>query len=106
MEETIEYSDEQKSILRAKQAELLRLLDAVASLSKSSEWATLKEIVFDKSVASIEKQIISESLTGMINSNKLYKLQGEWAWAKQYADMDRFADTLKIQLEEIKKKLR
>lgn len=101
-----ELNEEQKTILRAKQTELIRLTDAVAKLSKSEEWATLKEIVFDKSVASIERQLLSEALTKKIDTDKLYKLQGEWAWAKQYSDMDRFGDTLKNQLEDIKLRLR
>lgn len=98
-----EFTEERKAKLRERQNELVRLLEALAKLDKSEEWHILKELVFDKSVTLIERQLLNESLAKEIDTNKLYKLQGEWAWAKQYGDVNRFADTLKIQLEEIKK---
>lgn len=98
-------NQEQRTKLRERQAELITLLEALAKLDGTKEWKVLKELVFDKSVASIERQLQSEALAPEINLNKLYKLQGEWVWAKQHSDMGRFVDTLKTQLEDIKKKL-
>jgi len=101
-----ELTEERKTKLRERQSELMRLLEALGKLDKSEEWHVLKELVFDKSVIAVERQLLNESLAKEIDTNKLYKLQGEWAWAKQYGDVNRFADTLKTQLEEIKKLLK
>jgi hypothetical protein len=100
-----ELTEEQKTNLRKTQADLMRLLEALSKLDKSEEWNVLKELVFDKSVASIERQLLSESLNETIETNKLYKLQGELAWAKRYSDVNRLADTLKTQLKDIKNRL-
>ncbi len=97
-----ELTEERKALLRERQAELMRLLDALTKLDKSEEWHILKELVFDKSVTSIEKTMINETQRPEINTNKLYKLQGELDWARKYSDINRFADTLKKQLQEIK----
>lgn len=101
-----EISEEGKVKLRERQADLVRLIEALAKLEESKEWNVLKELVFDKSVTAIERQILNESLTNPIDTNKLYKLQGEWSWAKQYSDVARFADTLKKQLSDIKLRLK
>jgi hypothetical protein len=100
-----EITEENKVKLREIQDRLVRLLEALARLETNEDWLTLKELVFNKTLASIEKQLINESLAKVIDTNKLYKLQGEWAWAKQNVDSERFIQTLKSQLEDIKKKL-
>lgn len=101
-----ELTEEQKIRLREKQTELIKLLETLQGLEKTDEWQTLKELVFKPSLNAIQKQIISEALNPTIDTNKLYRLQGEWTWAKQHADTDRFASTLKKQIEDIKNKLK
>lgn len=91
--------------LREEQTRLLTIIESFEKLEKSKEWSSLKELVFDKSLGSIERQIMNESLELEINTDKLYRLQGERAWVKQYCDTNRFVETLKKQLEEIKKRL-
>lgn len=98
-------SDESKAILREEQNRLIKIIESLSSLDKSEEWSTLKELVFNKSLHSIERQIMSATLSEEIDLNKLYKLQGEWVWAKQFTDTNRFTETLKKQLQDIKKRL-
>ncbi len=105
MEEEI-ITDQTKALLREKQEELIRLIEALLTLDKSQEWATVKELVFDKSLAAIERQLLVETLAPTVVVEKLYHLQGQWAWAKQYADVNRYVKTLKVQLENIKNKLK
>jgi hypothetical protein len=105
MDEQIELTDENKILLRGEQTRLIKVVEALQKLDESKEWQTLKELVFSKSLASIERQMLNECVAQEVNVNKIYRLQGEWAWAKQYNDVDRFAETLKRQLEEIKKRL-
>jgi len=99
-------SEEVKTQLREKQNELISIIEALTRLDTNPDWQTLKELVFDRALDSIERQIRNEALNQTIDTSKIYKLQGEWAWAKQNVDSDRFISTLKIQLEDIKQKLK
>lgn len=94
-----------KTILQEEQTRLISILEALEKLDKTKEWTTVKELVFNRSLESIERQIKVESLATEINTDKLYKLQGEWVWAKQFCDIDRFVETIKKQLEDIKQRL-
>lgn len=91
---------------REEQTRLITLIEAFESLEQSKEWEIVKELVFSKSLQAIERQILSESLKPLIDTNRLYRLQGEWTWAKQYNDTAQFVDTLKKQLANIKDKLK
>lgn len=102
----IELTEEVKVILRERQTELVKITEALGRLENSKEWETLKELVFNRSLVGIERQLLNETLATKIDTDKLYRLQGEWAWAKQYNDTKKFADTLKQQLESIKQKLK
>lgn len=106
MEENEPISDEAKALLREEQARLVKLIEALVKLDKSEEWNTLKELVYDKSLLAIERQLLQEALSKDIKTEKLYHLQGQWAWAKQFCDVNRFVVTLKQQLEEIKKRIK
>lgn len=101
-----DLSDEVKSKLRERQTELIAIIEALVELDRSKSWNVLKELIFDKSVTSIERQMLSESLALEIKVERIYKLQGEWAWAKQFGDTDRFVEMLKKQLEDINNKLK
>lgn len=101
-----ELSEEVRVKLQERQTELIKIIESFEKLDQSKEWNTLKELVFDKSLEAIERQLLNESLAPKINTDKLYKLQGEWVWAKQYNDTNRFVEALKLQLQDIKKRLK
>lgn len=102
----IVLTDEIKVQLRERQTELVKIIEALAKLEGSKEWGTLKDLVYSKSLVAIERQMLNENMAQTINTDKLYRLQGEWAWAKQFNDTNRFVETLKKQLEDIKQKLK
>lgn len=101
-----ELTEEKKAKLRETQTELLLKLEALANLDENKDWQTLKELVFKKSLVSIERQQLHEAQAKDVSLYKLYRLQGEWEWAKRYCDTDRFVDSLKNQLKEIKSLLK
>lgn len=98
--------EQEKEQLLKIQDRLIRLVESLSRLETNEDWKTLKELVFEKSVSSIERQLLNETLNKEINTNQIYKLQGEWAWAKQYTDVSRFIETLRKQLEDVKSKLK
>ncbi len=101
-----ELSDKSIELLEQKREELVKIIQSFEILDKSKEWSTLKELVFDKSLASIERQLLSESLSPELTTSKLYKLQGEYAWAKRFTDFNGFIEKSKKQLEDINKKIK
>jgi hypothetical protein len=99
-------TDEVKVQLRNEQTRLIKIIEAFMGLDKNKDWQILQELVFNLSVANIERQIYNVSLSREIDDKELYRLQGQLAWAKQYNDTGRFVEALKKQLEEIKRKLK
>lgn len=102
----IELTEEVKVKLREKQTELVKILEALDGLSKIKEWKVLQELLFAPSLEAIERQVKNEALALEIDEKKLYKLQGEWVWARQFMNVSEFTKTLKHQLEGIKNKLK
>lgn len=99
-----EFEPQGKELLEGKYNELVRVLESFESLEKSKEWATLKELVFDKDLASIERQLYVASIDPILDVPKIYKLQGKRDHAYKY-QIDKYIETLKKQLENIKKQI-
>ncbi len=99
MEEEIEN----KGQYQERHAELVKIVEAFASLEKSKEWEVLKDLVFDKELEKIESRIRSESFNPVIDVTKIYRLQGRREFAKQFCDVKKYVDLLVKQLEELKK---
>ena len=98
--------EEAKVLLRQEQDRLIQIIEAFEGLEKREEWQTLKDLVFSKSANAIQRQILSESLNTKINTDRLYKLQGEFAWVTQYNETGRFVETARKQLADIKRRLK
>lgn len=101
-----ELDETTKERLEIKRTELVKIVEAFERLDKSEEWSTLKELVFSKSLEGIERQLLIEALNEEVDVNKICRLQGEWKWAKQYNDLNRFIEITKSQLSDIKSKLK
>ena len=102
----IELTPEVEIKLRERQGELVQIIEAIERLEKNKDWQTIKELVFGKWLEAVERQIFNETLSKEINTPKLYRLQGEWASARQYAKPVEFAKQLAVQLQGIKNKLK
>lgn len=102
----LELTEEIKEKLREEQSRLIKIIKAFERLNESEEWKVLQELVFGKSLEAIEKQLFMESVSKEISLHKLYKLQGEWVWCRQYADSKTYVQTLRKQLQGIKDKLK
>lgn len=87
--------------MESREQELIKILEAFSRLRQSQDWNTIQELYFKPQIASIESQLLSESLNNEIDSKKLYRLQGEWTRVK-LNDMDRVIERLTAELKSIK----
>lgn len=73
--------------LRERDSELVRIIEALDALIKSEEWRTLKTLVFDTILDSLDSRVRSEADRPEVSLPELYKLQGEKRWARRYCDL-------------------
>ena len=102
----IELTEDIKEKLRVKQTEIEKVLEALEKLDKTKEWKALQEYLFKPSMEAIERQMRNECTAPVIDKNKLYRLQGEWVWARQYMNIPNFVSTLKQELTALRNKLK
>lgn len=104
-------SEEKKPIdksvwARQREGELVTLVEAIGKVSQSDEWKVLKTHIFDGIVETIERKIDTESMKPEIDTAELYRLQGQLAWARKYADFDKLKEVFKVELDGLKKQLK
>lgn len=90
------------SLLREREAKLVRMIEAIAALGQSPEWSTLKDELFDGALESVERRIKDEADKADLNTPELYRLQGERKWARRYADLTKLSDMYRAELAHIR----
>lgn len=98
-----ETQEERLPVLRARESELVKIIEAVGRLSNTTEWSTLKSLVFDGVLESLQKKLASESYKMPLDEPTIYKLQGQITWAKKYSNLESFADEKRLELTNIRK---
>ena len=88
--------------LRAIEAKLTRIIEAIVRLNQTDEWSTLKSLVFDSRIKTIEEQIMAESNKNIIEDPSLYRLQGRLFEARRY-DLDTLLKNSRQELINIKR---
>lgn len=86
--------------------ELVKEIESFEKIQKSEEWTIVNSLIFSKALKSIERQMLSASTAKEISVNELYRLQGEWTWAKHYSDLSTLTEQLKKELDNINKQLK
>ncbi len=92
-------------VLRERQVKLTKIIEAINALSGKKEWQALKDLVFNKELDRIERSLQSEAKKIELSAPDIYRLQGEYKWAKRYSDLYKLAETYKTELSSISKKI-
>ena len=92
--------------LRQKESELVLLIETLQRVSSSQDWSTLKSSIFDGVVENLEKQLLDEAKQDKPDTLKLASLNGQFIWAKKYADLDSLASAFRVELSGIRKQLK
>jgi hypothetical protein len=94
-----------KPTLRHRETEVVAIIDAISKLLITDEWNTLKNLIFDGLVTSLEKRLKTESSADEIKTSELYRLNGQLTWAKKYSDLSKLLDVYKLELMNIRKRI-
>lgn len=97
--------DQQIPWLRAREGELVKIIEAIKQVESSEAWSTLKTHVLDGVLESLERRISSEASAKEVNPAEMYRLQGQIAWAKKYANLDTLTNAFRLELTSIRQKL-
>ncbi len=98
----LEEPEEKPKDTSIEEARLTRMIEALARLLVSQEWAVLQELHFGRELERVERLLISESKKDLLEDREIYRLQGELKWAKRYADLREWAKALTNQLKKLK----
>lgn len=103
LEESPEVQDERIPLLRARESELVKIIEALGRLSNTTEWSTLKSLVFDGVLENLEKRLASESHKMPLDDKAIYKLQGQILWAKRYSNLESLTNGFRTELINVRK---
>lgn len=103
--ETDEQTDAKSEALGTRESELVRIIEAIRAVQSSEGWSTLKTLLFDGVQESLEHRLASESQKREIDQPEMYRLQGQIAWARKYADLDVLANSYRLELINVRSQL-
>lgn len=89
--------------LREKEAELVKIIEALNEVGQSSSWISLKSLVFDKLTESLEKRLRQEVDRDEIILSEVQFLKGQIRWAKKYSDLSKLVSEFRLELSNIRK---
>ncbi len=96
---------DKKSILQTQHGELTQIAEALLRIESSEDWRKLKRMLLDGVVSTLEKQLTLAVSGDEVDMPKIYRLQGQLAWAKKYVDLKKLAEVFKLQVNNLNKQL-
>lgn len=92
-------------VLRRRESELVKIIEAIKGIETRDEWSTLKTYVFDGVLDSLEHRMASESHKMPLDEKEIYKLQGQIAWAKKFSNLETLAQAFRLELTNVRSQL-
>lgn len=88
-------------MLRARQEEIVKIIEAIDSISHSNHWKFIEESVFKTSLSSAVNQICVEK-----DDRKVAHLQGKIEVLSKYANFKEFSEAYRMELKSIEQQLK
>ncbi len=101
----IEDQVDNTEILRKRENELLKIIEALKGVEQSKDWSTLKIEIFDGLVNSLEKQLRDEAKKEDPDTLVLNRLAGQLKWAEKYSDLHKLENIFRVELQKIRQNL-
>lgn len=86
-----EETKDKATIVRERDAHLVRLIEAITDIQLTAAWSTLKE-EFDGEIAKLYRLLLAESRKKEVDLPEVYRLQGRIESAKKYSFESLLAD--------------
>lgn len=90
-----------KPMLRSRQEEIVKIIEAIDSICQSNYWKFLERELFQPILNSSVNQICIES-----NDRKVAILQGKIEILSKYADFKQFSEAYRMELKKIEQQLK
>lgn len=103
--EADERIEAKSAVLGERESELVRIIEAIRAIDSSEGWSTLKTLVFDGVLESLEHRLVSASNATELDQPEMYRLQGQIAWAKKYSNLDTLANSFRRELINVRSQL-
>lgn len=87
---------------RKYEGEVVRIIEALKEVESSHAWSTLKTLVFDGVVGSLESRRNGEAAKPSPDLPLIHRLNGQIMWARRYADLGQLATTYRLELQRIR----
>ncbi len=104
----VEYSSLSSSevdrtpVYQEKESDLIKIIDAIQGISKSKEWSTLKDKVFENLTKNLTKDILDEGRKVNPDALKLNRLAGQLEWAEKFSDLKKFENGYRLELTNVR----
>lgn len=93
-------------LLRIKESDLVKIIEALGRVTESDDWRTLKNLVFDGVVDSLEKYQRQEAEKPEINKDELNRLHGQLVWARKFSDLNKLRDVFRKELVGVREQIK
>lgn len=91
--------------LKDREATLVRIVETLRRVAQSEDWSSLKKLLWDDVVETLERQQKSEAEKDKPDLANLAKINGQLVWARKYSDLQKLADIFMVELNSVKKQL-
>lgn len=95
-----ELKMDRSPLLRAREAKLVGIIEALGNISSSAYWDVIKEEILNGAVDTLKRRLSSETET-----IEMFRLQGQIIWAEKYSDLDKLAESYRNELKNIRNQL-
>ncbi len=107
--ENISLSQEEpidrEPVLRERESELIKILDAIRKVASTDEWHTLKVQLFDSFSENLVRQIQEEARKENPNPLRLRYLSGQLNWAEKFSDLQKLEQQFRVEIINIRSQL-
>ena len=91
--------------LKEREAELIKIIEAIQGVMKTADWSTLKSHIFDGVSSRLEKELREEAIKDTPDTLKLTKISGQLTWANRYSDLSKLETVYRTELIGLRKKI-
>lgn len=92
-------------LLREKETQLVKIIQALEEIEKNDTWQYLKETIFDGIVESLKKRRDLEVEKKPLNGPLIHSINGQLEWAKKYSNLTSLASIYRLELSNVRKLL-